>query len=84
VFDDVTGMTPAQAARWTALVEECRPVLANEGMEAVQTLLNERGVSTLQAIVITRALMGRKRLPLRDAVEIVTTSSARAAADGTG
>lgn len=42
MFDDVIGLRPEEAARWTALVELCRPVLASEGMEAVQALLAER------------------------------------------
>ncbi|GGU11265.1 maleylpyruvate isomerase N-terminal domain-containing protein [Actinomadura citrea] len=46
------GLSAGQAARWTTLVEECRPVLGNEGMEAVQALLAERGMSTIAAIAI--------------------------------
>jgi len=79
VFDDVIGLRPEEAARWTALVEQCRPVLANEGMEAVQTLLAECGTSTIQAIAITRALLGREETPLRVAIDAVTVSKARTA-----
>jgi hypothetical protein len=77
MFDDVIGLRPEEAARWTALVEQCRPVLANEGMEAVQALLAEQGTSIIQAIAITRALLGREETPLRTAIDAVTESNAR-------
>jgi hypothetical protein len=80
MFDDIIGLRPEEAARWTALVEECRPVLASEGMEAVQGLLAERGTSVIQAIAITRVLLGRQETPLRTAIDVVTASKARAAA----
>lgn len=79
MFDEVVGLRPEEAARWTAVVEQCRPVLANEGMEAVQTLLAERGMSTIKAIAITRALLGWAETPLRAAIDIVTTSTTRTA-----
>jgi hypothetical protein len=78
MFDDVTGLRPEEAARWTALVEQCRPVLANEGMEAVQALLAEQETSIIQAIAITRALLGWEKTPLRTAIDAVTESKARA------
>ena len=84
MFDDVIGLRPEEAARWTALVEQCRPVLANEGMEAVQTLMAECGTSTIQAIVITRALLGWEATPLRVAIDVVTTSKARTAISDVG
>ncbi|MFD7417651.1 hypothetical protein [Kitasatospora purpeofusca] len=77
MFDHVIGLRPEEAARWTALVEESRPVLESNGMEAVQTLLAERGMSTIQAIAITRALLGNAETPLRVAIDIVATSRAR-------
>ncbi|MEU1289960.1 hypothetical protein [Kitasatospora sp. NPDC005856] len=46
-------------------------------MEAVQTLLAERGTGMIQAIAITRALLGNAETPLRVAVDVVTTSKAR-------
>jgi hypothetical protein len=46
-------------------------------MEAVQTLLAESGATTLQAIAITRVLLGHPQTPLRVAIDIVTTSTAR-------
>ncbi|MFE1904226.1 hypothetical protein ACFW96_11185 [Streptomyces gardneri] len=77
MFDHVAGLRPEEAARWTALVEHCRPVLAGEGMEAVQDLLAERGMSVIQSIAITRALLGWQETSLRVAIDIVATSSAR-------
>ncbi|MFI9213897.1 hypothetical protein ACIGW7_37905 [Streptomyces sp. NPDC053253] len=77
MFDYVVGLSPEQAARWTALVEESRPVLKNDGMEAVQALFAERGMSTIQAIAITRALLGHAETPLRVVIDIVATSQAR-------
>ena len=81
MFDDVIGLRPEEAARWTALVEQCRPVLASEGMEAVQALLAERGTSIIQAIAITRALLGWEETSLRAAIDLVDASRARSAAD---
>ena len=46
-------------------------------MEAVQTFLAERGVGVIAAIAITRALLGTAETPLRVAIEIVATSTAR-------
>jgi hypothetical protein len=77
MFDDVIGLGPETAARWSALVEQCRPVLENNGMEAVQAFLAERDVSIIQAIAITRALLGSATTPLRVATDIVTASTAR-------
>lgn len=84
MFDHHRGLPPHVAAEWTALVEECRPVLAREGMEAVQSLLVERRMNAFQAIVITRALLDESKAPLRAAIETVLTSEARKAADSTG
>lgn len=84
MFDDVIGLRPEEAARLTELVELCRPVLASEGMEAVQALLAERGVSIMRAIMITRALLGREETPLRAAIDFVTESRARTASGDAG
>jgi hypothetical protein len=77
MFDHVIGLSPQDAERLTALVEQCRPVLENDGMPAVQAVLAERGVSVIQAIMITRALLGHETTPLRVAIDIVTMSAAR-------
>ncbi|WP_024761056.1 hypothetical protein [Streptomyces exfoliatus] len=77
MFDYLTGLRPEEAARWVALVEQSRPIFENEGMDAVQTFLAEHGTSVLQAIAITRELLGISETPLRVAVDIVTTSTAR-------
>jgi hypothetical protein len=79
MFDDVIGLRPEQAARWTALVEQSRPVLADEGMEPAQALLAEQGTSIIHAIAITRALLGWDETPLRVAIDVVTASKARTA-----
>lgn len=79
MFDHVIGLRPEEAARWTALVEQCRPVLADDGMEAVQTLLAGRGMSIVQSIAITKALLGWRETSLRIATDIVVTSAARTA-----
>lgn len=77
MFGHVIGLSSEMAARWTALVEQSRPILERDGMEAVQTFLAERDVSTIHAIAITRALLGRAETPLRVAIDIVATSRAR-------
>jgi hypothetical protein len=77
VFDDVIGLSPENRARWTALVEQCRPILENNGMDAVQAFLAERDVGLIPAIAITRTLLGKAETPLRVAVDIVATSTAR-------
>ncbi|MDH6137353.1 hypothetical protein P3T37_006785 [Kitasatospora sp. MAA4] len=78
MFENVTGLQPEVAAKWTVLVEECRPVLARSGMEAVQALLVQRGTSIIPAIAVTKALLGWADTPLLVAREIVETSAARA------
>lgn len=78
MFEQIKGLTPEGAARLTALVEQCRPVLTAEGMEAVQAMLVEHAMSFLQAIVITRALLGWDETPLQVAIAAVETSEARA------
>ncbi|MFE6822147.1 hypothetical protein [Streptomyces sp. NPDC057690] len=77
MFDHITGLRPEDAARWATLVEQSRPVLENDGMEAVQAFLAESGVGIIQAIAITRALLGPAETPLRVAIDIVTTSTVR-------
>jgi hypothetical protein len=78
MFDHVTGLAPEEAARWTAMVEQCRPVLAADGMDAVQVMLAEHWMSVIQAIAITRALLGWDETPLRAAIDTVVTSEVRA------
>ncbi|MFE9427900.1 hypothetical protein ACFYNO_33655 [Kitasatospora sp. NPDC006697] len=78
MFETVAGLQPEVAERLTALVEECRPVLASNGMEAVQVLLVERGTGIVPAVAITKALLGWADTPLLVAREIVETSTARA------
>ncbi|MBB2949020.1 hypothetical protein FB565_008806 [Actinoplanes lutulentus] len=77
MFDDVIGLSPEDAARWTALVEQCRPILESNGMEAVQAFLVESDMGIIPSIAITRALLGKAETPLRVAIDIVATSAAR-------
>ncbi|MFF7587639.1 hypothetical protein OG618_20475 [Kitasatospora sp. NBC_01246] len=77
MFGNVAGLEPEAAAQWSALVEEYRPVLSSEGMEAVQALLVERGTGIVRAVAITKALLGWEDTPLLVAREIVETSAAR-------
>lgn len=81
MFGHVSGLSPDTAARWTTWVEKCQPVLAQDGMEAVQRLLAEDGAAAIEAIAVTRALLGWAETPLRVAIETVGTSAARAAAE---
>ncbi|MFD8736032.1 hypothetical protein ACFV06_14105 [Streptomyces sp. NPDC059618] len=76
MFENI-GLDPEVAASMSALVEQSRPILESDGMEAVQAFLAQRCASVIQAIAITRALLGHSETPLRDAVDIVTTSAAR-------
>lgn len=77
MFDDVIDLSPEGAAHWTALVEQCRPILQDDGMDAVQAFLAENDVGIIEAIAITRALLGKAETPLRVAIDIVATSTAR-------
>ncbi|MGW0424641.1 hypothetical protein [Streptomyces sp. NPDC003015] len=74
----ITGLSPERTARLEALVDECRPLLAGEGeMAAVQRLLSERRVEVLDAVVITRELLGAGPTSLAEAKTIVLTSPGR-------
>lgn len=77
MFDHAIGLRPEEAARQAALVQQSRPVLESDRTEAVQTFLAERGMSIIQAIAITRALLGNAATPLRVAIHTVATSTAR-------
>ncbi|MEN2422722.1 nucleotidyl transferase AbiEii/AbiGii toxin family protein [Streptomyces rimosus] len=59
-FDDGSGASPAyqQRAAWLApLIEECREVLARQGMEAVQQLLLKPYAGIDNALVVTAELL---------------------------
>lgn len=74
----IRGLSLERAARLEALVDECRPLLAGEGgMAAVQRLLCERRVEVLDAVVITRELLGAGPTSLAEAKTIVLTSPGR-------
>lgn len=72
------GLEPVRAARISALVAECEPLLgADAGMEAVQELLSDRGVSVIDSIVVTRELLGAGSAALGEAKGIVLSSPSR-------
>ncbi|MFB8106773.1 hypothetical protein ACFC3O_28805 [Streptomyces sp. NPDC056007] len=74
----IRGWSPERTARLEALVDECRPLLAGDGgMAAVQRLLSERRVEVLDAVVITRELLGAGPTSLAEAKTIVLTSPGR-------
>ena len=61
-------------------VEECRPILAAQGMDAVQQHLVDSDVGIIAAIVVTRGLLGWDDTPLAVARDTVDASPARNAA----
>ncbi|MEU9202873.1 hypothetical protein [Streptomyces sp. NPDC048332] len=74
----IRGLHPERTARLEALVDECRPLLASAGgMDVVQRLLSELGVEVLDAVVITRELLGAGPTALGEAKTIVLTSPGR-------
>ncbi|WP_254394147.1 hypothetical protein [Streptomyces buecherae] len=74
----ISGLHPERTARLEALVNECRPLLTGDGgMAAVQQLLTVRRVEVLNAVVITRELLGTGPKALGEAKAIVLTSPGR-------
>jgi hypothetical protein len=74
----IRGLHPERAARLESLVDECRPLLADDGgMAAVQRLLSERQVEVLDAVVVTRELLGASPEALGEAKTIVLMSPGR-------
>ncbi|MGK5638616.1 hypothetical protein ACSNOK_09940 [Streptomyces sp. URMC 126] len=74
----IRGLSPERTARLEVLVDQCRPLLAADGgMAAVQRLLSERRVEVLDAVVITRELLGAGPTSLAEAKTIVLTSPGR-------
>lgn len=74
----IRGWSTERTARLEALVDEYRPLLAGDGgMAAVQRLLSERRVEVLDAVVITRELLGAGPTSLAEAKTIVLTSPGR-------
>ncbi|MEU2849318.1 hypothetical protein ACIOGX_28185 [Streptomyces sp. NPDC088147] len=74
----IKGLHPERAARLEVLVDECRPLLMSAGgMAVVQRLLRERRVEVLDAVVITRELLGAGPTALGEAKTIVLTSPGR-------
>ncbi|MER5748050.1 hypothetical protein ABT097_32870 [Streptomyces sp. NPDC002225] len=74
----ISGLSPERRARLEALVDECRPLLTGDGgMATVQRLLSERRVEVLDAVVITRELLGAGPTSLAEAKTVVLTSPGR-------
>ncbi|MFC8790809.1 hypothetical protein [Streptomyces cinereoruber] len=74
----ISGLHPERTARLEALVNECRPLLTGDGgMAAVQQLLTERRVEVLDAVMITRELLGAGPKALGEAKTIVLMSPGR-------
>ncbi|MGW6784176.1 hypothetical protein [Streptomyces sp. NPDC054987] len=74
----IRGLHPDRSARLEALVDECRPLLGmDDGMAAVQRLLSEHRVEVLDAVMITRELLGAGPEALGEAKTIVLTSPGR-------
>ncbi|MFI2710584.1 uridine kinase [Micromonospora sp. NPDC018662] len=78
MFDNVLGLDSERAARLSALVETCRSLLdGGDGMAAVQQLLHDRDVGVLDAILVTRELLGAGPGTLGQAKAVVLTSPGR-------
>ncbi|MFI7075410.1 hypothetical protein [Micromonospora sediminicola] len=78
MFDSVPGLDPARAARLTALVQECRPLWnRGDGMVAVQRRLSDQNIGVIDAILITRELLGAGPGTLGQAKAVVLTSPGR-------
>ncbi|MDQ0595727.1 hypothetical protein QF037_000072 [Streptomyces canus] len=68
-------LDPPRAERICALVTECLPLLGSHaGMDAVQQLLSDRGVTVLDAVIVTRELLGAGPTALGEAKGIVLSS----------
>jgi uridine kinase len=78
MFETIFSRDPERAARLTALVGRCRPLLdLGAEMGAVQRLLHEEGIAVMDAILITRQLLGAGPDTLGQAKTIVLTSTGR-------
>lgn len=77
VFDDINGLDPDEAERWTSWAERSLDLLAQgASMDAVQRFLLDEGTGVMAAIAITRVLIGDGG-SLAQAKEIVLASGAR-------
>ncbi|MFB6615896.1 hypothetical protein ACFCV9_17055 [Streptomyces sp. NPDC056367] len=74
----VGGLSPERAQEIADHIDECRDLLAaGTEMDTVQEHLKDRGVSVINAILITTRLVGDHPSRLRAAREIVECSPAR-------
>ncbi len=79
MFDDVSGLTPQRAALLASLVRQCSALLEHgAGMDAAQRLLHQYGVGVIDAILVTRQLLGGGPGTLAEAKKTVLTSPVRA------
>ncbi|MFD0273469.1 uridine kinase [Kitasatospora sp. NPDC127111] len=80
MFENVQGLAPERVARLASLVEQCAPLLEqNEGMEHVQRLLRDLGTGVMDAVLVTRELLGAGPGDLGEAKSAVLSSAARTA-----
>lgn len=78
MFDTIPGLDPERAARLTALALHGRTLLDRaEGMEAVQRFLRDQDTAVIDAILVTRELLGAGPGALGQAKTIVLTSPGR-------
>jgi hypothetical protein len=72
------GLGPERSARVSALVDECRAALAGgTGMEEIQRRLAAKGLGVMDAILVTRELLGAGPDDLGRAKTIVFDGAAR-------
>lgn len=74
----IRGLDPERAARLAGLASECQPLLAQDGMEAVQRLLAARQIGVMDSIIVTFDLLGAGPDALGEAEAAVLLSPARA------
>ncbi|MGI8335244.1 hypothetical protein ACRYCC_35290 [Actinomadura scrupuli] len=75
---EISGLPPERLDRLTALATELRPMLSEAGgMPKIQRLLAERDLQVMDAIIVTRALLGAGPGALGHAKTIVMTSPHR-------
>ncbi|MEU9918914.1 hypothetical protein [Streptomyces sp. NPDC051001] len=71
-------LDPARVERISALVTECGWLHGSPaGMDAVQQLLSDRRVSVMDAVLVTRELLGAGPAALGEAKGIVLSSPSR-------
>jgi uridine kinase len=78
MFDEILGLAPERAAELTRLVQLCQPVLDQTGsMDAVQRLLDDLDTPVMDAVLVTRQLLGAGPGTVGEAKSIVLNSPGR-------